>query len=132
MTTNDEAKTKIFTMLINCQISTYTSLYAPNEAVVTISNIVNSIDGMTRYRARKALKALIEDGTICYKSQGCPAIVSCGEYQELIAEAAPPINGYTLTPKGYETEDWEQAYRSWEQSLREWSTGESGKEEEDG
>lgn len=118
--TNEEAKKKIFSMLISCQISTYTSLYAPDEAVVTISNIVSSIDGMTRYRARKALHALIDDGLICYKSQGCPAIVSFGEYQELVADAAPPINGYTLTEKGYKSEEWKQAYRAWEESMEEW------------
>lgn len=121
--TNDEAKRKIFSMLINCEISTYAVLYAPDRAVVTIGNIVESIEGLTRYRARKALKQLIADGIICYTSQGCPAVVSHGEYQELIAEAAPPINGYALTEKGFNTNEWRQAYAQWEKSMEEWANG---------
>lgn len=121
--TNDEVKRKIFSMLINCEISTYTALYAPDRAVVTIGNIVESIEGLTKYKARKALKQLIVDGIICYTSQGCPAVVSHGEYKELIAEAAPPINGYALTEKGFNTNEWRQAYAQWEKSMEEWANG---------
>ena len=97
--TLEEAKEKIFKTIINCQISTHTSLYAPNEAVITIGNLIDLIDGLTKYKARKALKILRDDGFICYKSQGCPAIVSYGEYAELVCDAAPPINGYAITKK---------------------------------
>lgn len=121
--TNDEVKRKIFSMLINCEISTYTALYAPDRAVVTIGNIVESIEGLTKYKARKALKQLIADGIICYTSQGCPAVVSHGEYRELISEAAPPVNGYALTEKGFNTNEWHQAYAQWEKSMEEWANG---------
>lgn len=122
--TESEAKEKIFSMLISCEISTYTAMYAPDRAVVPISNILACIDGLTKYRARKALKELISDGVICYTSQGCPAIVSYGEYTELVADAAPPINGYCLTKKGFETEGWKQAYAQWNKSMEEWANGE--------
>ena len=120
---NKEAKEKIFSMLISCEISTYTAMYAPDRAVVPISNILAFVNGLTKYRARKALKELISDGVICYTSQGCPAIVSYGEYKELIADAAPPINGYCLTKKGFETVEWKQAYKQWKKSMEEWANG---------
>ena len=102
--TTIEAKEKIFNCLISCEVSTYTSLYAPNKAVVPISNIIHLIKGLTKYRARKALKELINDGLIYYTSQGRPALVSYGEYEELIDDAQPPINGYAITEKGFNTE----------------------------
>ena len=119
--TNDEAKEKIFQMLISCEISTYTAMHAPDRAVVPISNILACIDGLTMYRARKALKELTSDGFICYTSQGCPAVLSCGEYTELVADAAPPINGYCLTKKGFKTKEWKQAYAEWVKSMEEWA-----------
>lgn len=119
--TLEEAKKAIFKTLMNCQISTYTSLYAPSEAVVPIRNLMNLIDGLTKYKARKALKSLKDDGVICYKSQGCPAIESYGEYRELVCEAMPPINGYAITKQGYETQEWKDAYADWCKSMEEWS-----------
>ena len=121
--TLEEAKEKIFKTIINCQISTYTSLYAPDEAVITIGNLIDLIDGLTKYKARKALKILRDDGFICYKSQGCPAIVSYGEYAELVYDAAPPINGYALNKKAYDTEEWKTAYNDWCKSMEEWANG---------
>lgn len=119
--TTAEAKEKIFHCIISCEISLYTALYAPDTAVVPISNIVHLINGLTKYRARKALKELINDGVIYYTSQGCPAIVSYGEYQELIDDARPPINGYALTRKGFETNTFKKRYEEHNKSLEEWA-----------
>lgn len=116
-----EVREKIFSLLINCEISTYTSMHAPDRAVVPISNILSLLPGVTKYGARKALKALINDGLVCYTSHGCPAVVSYGEVPELVADAAPPINGYALTEKGFETPEWKQAKRDWEKSMEEWA-----------
>lgn len=121
--TDSEAKEKIFSLIINAQISTYEYTYAPDEAVIPISDIIRNIDGLTKYRARKAIKLLIADGIVCYKSQGCPAIESCGEYRELIAEARPPINGYCLTKKGYNSPEYRQAYKAWCKALEEYANG---------
>lgn len=120
---NWEVREKIFALLINCEISTYTAMYAPDRAVVPISNILSLLPGVTKYGARKALKALINDGLVCYMSQGCPATVSYGEVPELVADAAPPINGYALTMKAFETPEWKQAYKEWEKSMEEWANG---------
>lgn len=116
-------KDKIFSLLIHCQISTFTSLYAPDEAVVTISNICQLLPNATKYGVRQALKALIRDGVICFKSQGCPAIMSYGEIPELVCDAAPPINGYALSEKGYQTPEYKTAYKEWEDSMKDWAEG---------
>ena len=114
-------KERILCVIVNCQISTYMDMYAPNEAVVTISNLVSLIDGLTKYRARLALKDLLRDGLIEYKSQGCPAIVSYGEYTELVDYAHPPINGYALTKAGYASSAYKDAYAAWRKSMVDWA-----------
>jgi len=121
--TDWEVREKIFALLINCQISTYNAMYAPARAVVPISNILSLLPCVTKYGARKALKALINDGLVCYRSQGRSAVVSYGEVPELVADAAPPINGYALTKKVFETPEWKQAYKDWEKSMEEWANG---------
>ena len=121
--TNEEAKESILRTIMGCEISLYTTLYGPNEAVVPISNLCSLIPDLTKYRARKALKALIADGLVCYKSQGMPAIVSCGEVPELVCESSPPINGYTMTKTAFESEMWKQMKSDWEKSMEEWANG---------
>lgn len=119
--TTEEAKEKIFDVLISCEIGSYTTLYAPDKAVIRISNILQLIDGLTLYRARKALKLLIKDEIVEYVSQGCPNVISYGEYPELVFEAGPPINGYALTKQGFKSEEFQQAYKEWEKSMAEWA-----------
>lgn len=119
---DESVKTRIFDILISCEIATYTNLYGPDRAVVSISNIVALLGDVTKYGARQALKRLIADGLVEYTSQGRPAVISYnGEVHELIADAAPPINGYCLTKKGFETPEWRQAYKKWEKSIEEWA-----------
>lgn len=121
--TTEEAKKKILSCIINCEISLYTAMYTPDHAVVPISNILSLIDGLTKYRARLALKSLVDDGYIRYESQGCPAIESCGEYRELVWEAGPPINGYALTKQGFHSREWVEQYDEWNKSMEEWASG---------
>jgi len=118
---SNEIARKIFDMIIDAQIGTYTTLYAPQTAVLTISNIVTLCVGLTKYKARKALKELAADGLIYYTSQGCPAVESCGEYRELVSEARPPINGYALTKKAFQSEVYKKKYMEWEESMRKWA-----------
>ena len=120
---SESVKKRIFDILISCEIGTYTSFHAPDRAVVSISNIVALLGDVTKYAARQALKRLREDGLVEYTSQGCPAVISYGEVPELIEDAAPPINGYCLTKKGFETPEWKQAYKDWCKSMEEWANG---------
>jgi hypothetical protein len=120
---DESVKSRIFDILISCEIGTYMSLHAPDRAVISISNIVALLGDVTKYGARQALKRLRADGLVEYTSQGCPAIMSYGEVPELIADATPPINGYCLTKKGFETPEWKQAYKEWNKSMEEWANG---------
>ena len=113
----DEAS-DVLSIIISCEISTYMHTYGPDKAVVPISSLVNVLE-WTKYRTRKALKELRELGLIEYTSQGCPAIVSYGEITELICEAMPPINGYALTEKGFESNLYKQKYAKWKKDLEE-------------
>lgn len=122
--TTEEAKDKIFRTIISCELSLYTALYTPDKAVVPISNIISLIDGLTKYRARLALKELINEDLLYYTSQGCPALLSPStesHYAELIDDAHPPINGYALTKKAFESQQWKDAYSSWNKSMEDWA-----------
>ena len=121
--TTEEAKDRILTTLMGCEISLYTTLYGPDKAVVSISNFLSLIPGLTRYRARLAIKDLLQDGIIKYTSQGHPAIESFGEYRELVCDAMPPTNGYALTQKACETDIWKARYAEWKKSMEEWANG---------
>lgn len=117
----DDAK-KVLEVIMSCEISLYTACYVPDKAVVPISNIVSLLK-WTKYKVRKALKELRELELIEYTSQGCPAIVSYGaeSYPELIDDAHPPINGYALTKKAFESDLWKECYSEWSKSMEEWA-----------
>ncbi len=119
-----EAAIEVLNFIISCEISTYEHTYAPDKAVVPISDITIPLK-LTKYRARKALKELRELGLIEYTSQGRPALVSYGEITELICEAQPPINGYALTKKGFESDLYKQKYAKWQKDLEEWANDKS-------
>lgn len=119
----DEAS-DVLSIIISCEISRYSNVYAPDRTVVPISSIEVVLE-ISKYRIRKALKELRELGLIEYTSQGRPAIVSYGEVTELVCEALPPINGYALTEKGFETELYKQKYAKWQKDLEEWANDEN-------
>lgn len=121
--TTDEAKDKILSTLMSCEISLYTTLYAPDTAVVSISNLMALIPGLTKYRARLAIKELMQEGMVRYTSQGHPAIESFGEYRELVCDAMPPTNGYALTKQAFESDTWKSVKTEWEKSMEEWANG---------
>lgn len=73
------------------------------KCVVSSSkNIAESL-GISQYAALKALHQLMYDGLVEHGSMGCPAEISGGEYEEVVHEAGPPINGFCLTEKGRKT-----------------------------
>lgn len=116
-------KIQILQTLINGEFGLATTMYAPDRAVISISNLLSLNPGWTKYRMRMVLKALMADGLIEYTSQGHPAIESCGEYRELVCEALPPTNGYALTSKAYNTPIWVTMQKDFENSLEEWANG---------
>lgn len=121
-----EDSVKVLRCIISCEISLYTVFYAPDKAVVRMSNIVSLLK-WTKYRIRKALKELRELELIEYTSQGCPALVSYDG--ELVDEAHPPINGYALTKKAFETDAWKEMYADYEKGMEEWARSETESED---
>lgn len=125
---SDDEKT-VFRCMGNCEISTYITLYAPQKCVVSTGNIA-SLLRWTKYRVRKAIKGLVEIGLIERASCGNPAVESFGEYRELIYESAPPTNGYAITKKGFESEEWKVLHDEWNRSMEEWANGKEGAEDD--
>lgn len=110
----------VFRVFCSAEIGTYMCTYAPERAVVSAKETAKILK-WTEYRTRKAIKELVSRGWIERASCGCPAVVSCGEYPELVCEAMPPKNGYAITKQGFQTDHWKLAYEEWNESLKEWS-----------
>lgn len=72
---------------------------------------------ISRYAALKALHALMHECLVERGSAGCPAVVTGGEYNELVSDAAPPVNGFRLTDKARETEMYKNEQTRREQYL---------------
>lgn len=121
--TQEDAVKRIYEFIISGEIGSYECTYARSRAVITISNMVDQIEDLTKYRARKALKELIDRGVIEYTSQGNPAVESYGEYRELVYDAAPPTNGYALTKDGFNSPEYHTAYKEWCDGLKRWAEG---------
>lgn len=114
---------RVLCMIMDCEISLYTALYAPDKAVVRMGDICKALPDIPKASVKRAVKELMRDGMICYTSQGCPTVLSCGEVPELVYEAAPPINGYALTEYAFGTALWQKRYDEWCKSMEEWANG---------
>ena len=123
-----ENANKVLSTIINCQFACYTCCYAPEKAVVPISNILYLNTGMTRYAARKALKELIAEGLIFYTHQGQPAVESGYEYKELVCKSGPPINGYALTEDGFKCDKYKERSEQFDKDLLMLSSGDHDNE----
>lgn len=112
----NEDESLILKIMCSAEIGTYTQLYGPDQAVLPISFFTTPLT-WTKYRIKKALKGLISIGYVKFTSQGRPAIVSYGEVPELVCEAKPPVNGYTLTESAFKTPIWRKMYAEWEADM---------------
>lgn len=90
--------------------------------VITTKNIMNSTK-LSKYMALKQLRLWREHGFIERASMGCPAQYSGGEYDEMICEAYPPINGWRLTKKGCESGTYKTAQKEYLDGLLKWANG---------
>lgn len=85
--------------------------------------------GLSRYKIIQALHLLREDGLVSRGSRGCPAQYSYGEITEMICDAAPPVNGWKLTKKGYDTDVYKAAKKEFLKGLEEWANSRDDEEE---
>lgn len=127
MTQNDNAKEimlgAVFLCFCRIECGSYETMYSPQRVVLSTREIAERLK-WTQYCAKKAINELVSRGWIERASCGCPAVVSWGEYPELVCESRPPINGYAITKKGFETDLWKMAYFDWQESMRKWCDGE--------
>ena len=97
------------------------------------TNGIMACTKLSKYKVIKNIHLLREDGLVKRASMGCPAQVSRGEYEELICDAAPPVNGWALTKKGYASAEYKAAKAEYLNGLAEWANGKQGEsmEQED-
>ena len=86
---------------------------------------------LSKYKVIQNIHLLREDGLVKRASMGCPAQVSRGEYEELICDAAPPVNGWALTKKGYASAEYKVAKAEYLNGLAEWANGKQGSMEQE-
>lgn len=67
--------------------------------VISSTKIAHCV-GLSKYKVLQVLHTLKKAGLVERASMGCPAVFCCGEYKEMVCDAKPPINGWTLTDKG--------------------------------
>lgn len=71
--------------------------------VVSVRNLAD-ICNLTVYRTRKAIYQLRNLGLVRRTTCGCPAVVYESESGlDMWCEARPPLNGFGLTAKGYDS-----------------------------
>lgn len=110
----------VFLVFCHAEIGSYMCTYGPERVVVSTKEVANVIH-CSVYRARKAIRELVECGWIERVSCGCPAVVSYGEVPELVCDAMPPKNGYAITKKGFQTDHWKMTYKEWCDDMAEWA-----------
>lgn len=113
-------KERVFEFICQAQIGTYMTMYYPGDRAVISSRNIAEVLKISTYQTRKALNELKSEGLIEASCMGRPAIESGGEYNELVCEAMPPLRGYSLTAKGFESEKYKRLYTEWEESLKKW------------
>ena len=118
--TDDEKA--VFYSMSNCELSLYVSSYAPDTSVVSTGDIAR-MHSWTMYRAKKAIRGLVSKEMIERVSRGNPAVVSFGEYEELVCEPMPPTNGYAISKKGFDSKEWKGIYKNWCKELENWAKG---------
>lgn len=113
-------KERVFEFICQAEIGTYMKMYYPSIHAVISSRNISEVLKISAYQTRKALNELKSEGLVKASCMGRPAIESCGEYNELVCEAMPPLRGYSLTAKGFESEKYKQLFKEWEESLKKW------------
>lgn len=79
--------------------------------------------GLTRYKVLQVLNIFRSEGLVDRASMGCPTQFTGGEYDEMICDAAPPINGWSLTEKGRETDAYKASKKEYLDGLAELANG---------
>ena len=117
----NDLERKVFNHYIEGEISLYNCMHAPDRYIESIGEVSKEL-GITKYQAAKVVHSLCNEGLLERTSLGCPAEVAYyGEGEpELIDDAHPPLNGFSLTKKALETEEYKRADKEYIEELDRW------------
>ena len=74
------------------------------------TKLIASVCGFSEYKTRKMIAVLRQLGLVERTTCGCPAIESNTESgYEMWCEARPPLNGFGLSKKGYDSATYKKA-----------------------
>lgn len=79
-------------------------------ANVNSVNTISYFTGLTKYRVRKVIKVLRDFGYVEKTTCGFPGYEWSTESGTDYEEPHPPVNGFGLTKKGFETATYKKAY----------------------
>ena len=93
-----------------------------DAANVNSVKIISHFTGLTKYRVRKAIKALRDLGLVERTTCGFPAYEVYTENGLTdFDEAHPPVNGFGLTKKGFESATYKKADELNEAEYKRWA-----------
>lgn len=118
-----ENQEKVLQIMCKTELDIYGEIYVFSSREIAIRA------KMSRQNVIKILHELHNKGLVEKASQGCPAQVSCGEVTELICDAAPPKNGWSLTDKSRESSIYKAEQEKFNKSLEKWANGSYNEEE---
>lgn len=92
-----------------------------DAANVNSVKIISHFTGLTKYRARKAIKVLRDLGLVERTTCGFPAYEWSTESGTDYEEPHPPVNGFGLTKKGFESATYKKADELNEAEYKRWA-----------
>lgn len=101
------------------------------DVYVISTKRIATIAKLSKYKTFKVLHELRDEGLVERASQ-CPAQVSYGDVVELIGEAMPPINGWTITDKGRETSIYKVTEDEYKREMMKLAMGYNEEDNENG
>ncbi|MBO7473131.1 MAG: hypothetical protein J6U00_03880 [Ruminococcus sp.] len=92
-----------------------------DAANVNSVKIISHFTGLTKYRVRKVIKALRDLGLVERTTCGFPAYECISESGTDYEEPHPPVNGFGLTKKGFESATYKKANELIEAEYKRWA-----------
>ena len=92
-----------------------------DAANVNSVKIISHFTGLTKYRVRQAIKALRALGLVERTTCGFPAYEWSTESGTDYEEPHPPVNGFGLTKKGFESATYKKADELNETEYKRWA-----------
>ena len=92
-----------------------------DAANVNSVRLISEFTGLTKYRVRKVINCLRDLGLVERTTCGFPAYEWSSENGKDFTESHPPVNGFGLTKKGFESATYKKADELQEAEYRRWA-----------